>query len=175
MRTTARVAARTVRAGEDAWASGVRRPATGPVRAASTRAARQSVQTRARAWESVMPCLLGLVCPSDEAARFCRVPCPLLSPSVIPALCRYPRPDGTHAPKRHRLPVTARNPSPRPSYGGTMACGRATRVTIGRASTRGTRHLRSRTRPEAGRAGAHARAPSRRRPRVSRAHRRRSG
>jgi len=46
----------------------------GPVRATRTRAARQSVQTRAQAWGSVIRRLPWPVCPSDDATRVCRVP-----------------------------------------------------------------------------------------------------
>ena len=66
----------------------------GPVRAASTRAARQSVQTRARACVSVMRRLPRLACPTGDAACLCRVPWLLLSLSVTRALTRYPHCQG---------------------------------------------------------------------------------
>jgi len=63
----------------------------GPVRAAGARAARQSVQTRARAYASVRRHLPRLVCPSNDTARLCRVPRPFFAvghtcPAALPAL-----------------------------------------------------------------------------------------
>ncbi len=57
----------------------------GPVRAARTRAVRQSVQTRARAGVSVMRRLPRLACPTGDAAHVYRGPWPRLSPQVTPA------------------------------------------------------------------------------------------